>query len=203
MRRLALLILLLGAPVTADAQFRDHATGLVISPPEDFYRQGEDLLAPASLISCWHASETADYPWVRICAERLDRLPRADEKLSFRWGDRTVKGARARVQVGGKDLMLYSALIPLRSGTIRLDVVTPVHGADDAKAYMEQTLATVRDEGRSVERSSAARVDDQRELRSLARLAGKSGMGLIAIGVGLWIKQRRAKKKVEAGRARD
>lgn len=194
-------MLLLGVPGTANAQFRDHSTGLVISPPDYLLRQGEDLLAPASVISCWYAPETEEYPWVRMCAERLDRLPRADEKLTFAWGGRTISGSRSRVRSGEKDLMQYSALVPLRTGTIRLDVVTPVRGSDDAKLVLEESLASLRDEGPE----RVARDGQRREVdgaatfdRTAAKAAGKIATGLIIVGIGMLIRDRRAKRQAEA-----
>ena len=204
MRRCALALLLVAVPAAAQAQFRDETTGLVISPPEYMYRQGEDLLAPQTLISCWYAPATDEYPWVKLCAERLDRLPKADEKLDFQWRDRTVRGSRVRTHNGTEEVMLFSALLPLHLSTVRVDVVTPVSGADEGKAVMEETLASVTDVGRWIvprdgQTRSAERSDEYESSdKYVARLVGKVGTILLISGIGMWIRQRRARKKAES-----
>lgn len=201
MRRLALCLLLVAlSPVAAHTQFRDDSTGLVIAPPDWMYRQGEDLLAPPTLVSCWYAAETEDQPWLKLCAERLDELPRTDEKLTFTWQERTVDGARVRLRTKDGEVVLYSVLLPLYKGPVRLDVVSPVRGSEEAKALLDETLATVRDVGRwtvYADDGPSPTYDDRSD-RRLARLLGKIGTGLIIAGVGMWIRQRRERKKLQA-----
>ena len=210
MRRLALSLLLVLAPIAsaaAQVPFRHDVSGLSLEAPDWMYRQGEDLLAPLTLISCWQAPATEDQPWLKMCAERVDELPRADEKLTFRWHERTVEGARVRVRRDDEEVMLYSVLLPLYKGSVRLDVVTPVRGADEARALLESTLATVRDVGRwtmhaddglrpvnAADEAPATQDWSDRSDRRLARALGKFGMGLIFAGVVMWLRQRRARK---------
>jgi hypothetical protein len=196
-RRIALSLLLVAAPATVEAQFRDETAGVEITPPEYMLRQGEDLLAPPTLISCWYAPATEEEPWVKLCAERLDQLPKADEKLSLSWHDRTLRGSRTQLRIENEDVVLLSTLLPLHLGTVRLDVVTPVHGADAGRAVLDETLASVKDVGPwIVPRDGAAASSDQPGKRT-ARLVGKIGTILIISGVGMWIRQRRARKKGE------
>ena len=196
MRRLALCFLFLAVPATAHSQFRHDSSGLVIQPPDFMLRQGEDLLAPMSLISCWYGPATEEYTWVKMCAERLDELPpRVDEKLTFQWEGGTARGSRTRMTVGSEEVVLYSALLELRQGPVRLDVVTPVSGAEEGKAVMDEALASVRDVGILTMERAAQRPSDDRSARYAARAAGKFGMILIFVGVGKWLHERRSRKQ--------
>lgn len=194
---LLLLLVLIASPVTARGQSRDPATGLVISPPDYMFLQGEDLLAPPTVIACWHAPETDEYPWVKMCTERADRLPKADEQLSFDWQGRVLAGSRTRFHIGDEERVLYSVLLPLRQQTVRLDVVSPARGSDEAKAVLEEVLATVRDEGTT----PVARAEESRtEYRTTrgAKRAGRVGVYLVVAGAVMWFRERRARRKRES-----
>lgn len=210
MRRLLVCLALLAltaaaAPTRAQAQFRDDSTGLLIQPPDYLYLQGEDLLAPPSLIACWYAPPEEDYPWVKVCAERLDVLPRG-EKLSFQWKNSTLTGSRVETTMGKERVVLFSVLVPLQLGTVRLDAVAPVGGDEQAKAILEETLATVTDRGQWVVRGDDELAIEgttswsERSDRRAARLMGKFGMALLIAGVMAWVRDRRAKKR-QAGEA--
>ena len=211
MRRLALCLLFISAVTAAPAaaQFSDERTGLVIAPPDWFFRQGEDLLAPPSLISCWRAPEEDGAPWIHMCAEVVDELPKTGERLTFQWKSRTLEGSRVETRRGDEPVVMYSALLPMHLQTIRLDVVAPVRAAEDAKAVLEETLATVVDRGpwivRADETMPAAAGSEpaysDRSDRRAARLMGKIGMGLIIAGVAAWLRDRRAKKQQAEGGA--
>ena len=208
MQRLLVCLALLAltaaaAPARVQAQFRDDSTGLLIQPPDYLYLQGEDLLAPPSLIACWYAPPEEDYPWVKVCAERLDVLPRG-EKLSFQWKDSTLSGSRVVTTMGKERVVLFSVLVPLQLGVVRLDAVAPVGGDEQAKAILEETLATVTDRGQWVVRGDELAIQSEptwsdRSDRRSARLMGKVGMVLLIAGITAWVRDRRAKRKQAEG----
>ena len=210
MRRLALCLLLASAaaPAPVLAQFSDERTGLVISPPDWFYRQGEDLLAPPSLISCWEAPAEEDAPWIRLCAETADALPKTGERMTFQWKERSVQGSRVETRRGTEQVVMYSALLPMHLQKVRLDVVAPVRAAQDAKAVLEETLATVVDRGPWIVRADDAMpagdsepAYSDRSDRRAARLIGKIGTGLLIAGILGVLRDRRAKKRAAEGAA--
>ena len=199
------LLAIAAAPGRAGAQIRDDSTGLVIQPPDYLHYQGEDLLAPPSLIACWYAPPEEDYPWVKVCAERLDELPQG-EKLGFQWKGKTLSGSRIETTRGRERVVLFSVLVPLQLGTVRLDAVAPVDGAEQAKAMLEETLATVADRGLWVVRDDELAVQSEqswsdRSDRRAARLMGKVGMALLIAGIMAWVRDRRAKRKQAEGAA--
>jgi hypothetical protein len=209
-RRLALCLLVLSAATPAPilSQFSDERTGLVISPPDWFYRQGEDLLAAPSLISCWEAPAEEDAPWIRMCAEIAEALPKTGERMTFHWKERSVQGLRVETRRGSEPVVMYSALLPMHLQKVRLDVVAPVRAAEDAKAVLEETLATVVDRGPWIVRADGTMPEGEREPaysdrsdRRAARLIGKIGTGLLIAGILAFLRDRRARKQAAEGGA--
>lgn len=161
--------------------------GFAMTLPAGFLREGEDPLNLRS-IACF-VSSVADQPgWVRVCVERQGgALPRRAKRMSFTWKGLDVDGAVFESEWVREPVVVYTALVPLRKVPVWLVAMSPPADRGQAQAALVSTLASLQ--GESAQRSSTERAE------GAGRMVGLIVSILIAMGVGMWIAQRRQEKK--------
>jgi hypothetical protein len=192
---MSLFLLVLIVAQAADSQtFRDPAAGYSFTVPADFAAEEGDS-ATIGAPRCWMRAGSAA-TWMRLCVTRLSgELPRDDEALSgeqgmastpFTWKSFTIPGVRSTSEAETGSTTMFQAVVPLRSNAVRLMMMSPVEEAESARAVLANTIASL--EGESSWLASTERAERTGEA------IGQIGAIIMAIGVGMWIMQRRQKK---------
>lgn len=191
-----LLLAFLIAQATTESQTVRHAdAGYSFTVPAEFVAEEGDPGTPGAP-RCWMRPGSAA-TWMRLCVTRLSgELPRDDEALSgeqgmastpFTWKSFTIPGVRSTSDGETGSTTMFQAVLPLRSNAVRLMMMSPVEEAESARAVLANTIASL--EGESSWLASTERAERAGEA------IGQIGAIIMAIGVGMWIMQRRQKKK--------
>lgn len=201
MRRIAALLLLGATAAPAQSPFASRSLGFSMPVPSGFLAEGEDLLAPPGRLRCWVSPGSNERPgWVRLCVDTLDStLPRKPVPLTdrpgttpvaFTWMGFEIQGVRTWTDRGRQASTTYEALVPLRTVGLRVTTEAPRESAVAAEDLMIATLASLEGETNWLAR-------DERAGR-LGTGIGQLGVIIMAVGIGMWIMQRRMKKQRDA-----
>lgn len=193
----AAAFLVTATPLLGQVQFSSPELGFSMTLPSEFTREGDDPLASPATVACFVTLGSRD-PWIRLCVERLrgplpqgrlstSDLPAGAKRVGFTWKGMDTDGVRVESQRGRDAIVVLVALVPIRKTGIRLRVESPRPNEARAQAALVATLASVQGETNwvaSTERASRA-----------GSLVGQIGVIIMAVGAGMWIMQRRLRKK--------
>lgn len=193
---LRLIALALAAQAATGGQvFSDPDGDFSLTVPDGFVLDSGDG-AGRSYLVCW--LNTIDMrSWMRLCVMELDgELARRDGPAdapgargeSFRWKGFDIPGIRMSGGGGadGDAGAMFQALVPLKWNAVRLTMMSPAIDADRARVALVSVIASLEGESNWVPSTERAEKSGQ--------AVGQIGMLIMAVGVGMWIMQRRQKK---------
>ena len=177
----------------AQLPYSSPELGFTMTVPAGFAREAEDPQSPVQNFACF-VSTDRERPWIRLCAERQGGgLPRGARHLRFAWNGKDLEGAtfRSEWERTNESVDVVAVNVPLQKERIWLVAMTPSGQGAYAQAAVVSALSTLQ--GATGQASS----DDRAE--RAGEQAGLIGGIIMAVGAGMWIMQRRMRKK-ESGK---
>ena len=180
-------------PQRAPPRFVSAEYGFIITAPEGFLFEGSDPLREMRDLVCFvklsNAATDPPEPWVRLCVERAGSdLPDNARRETFSWKGQELEGGRFTAPWGrlnGAQVDIVGVKIPLAKETVSMVAMTEAGKSDHAKAAVVRGLMTFEADERG-----ARQARDQR-FEKLGENIGLAAGIVMAIGVGMWIANRR------------